>query len=81
MVEIAHNKFVSVEERAKSAGDICEQISSFLIESVHYIVDTGVNICQQWLKNVEKNVVKNEKSRLERNSDKNVADSKCCYLL
>ena len=52
VAEIAHNKFVSVEKRAKSAGDVCEQISSCLIESVHYIVDTGVNICQQWLKNV-----------------------------
>ena len=49
---IALKKFIDVEERAKNAGDVCEQISAFLTESMRYIVDTGVNICQQWLKNV-----------------------------
>ena len=52
VAEIAHSKFVSVEEQSKAAGDVCSQISTFLLESMHYIVDTGVNICQQWLKNV-----------------------------
>jgi AcrR family transcriptional regulator len=50
--EIAQNKFVSVEERAKTEGDVCGQISSFLTESMKYIVDTGLNICQQWVRNV-----------------------------
>jgi len=52
VAEIARSKFAAVEERAKTAGDVCEQISSFLLESMQYIVDTGLNICQQWLKNV-----------------------------
>jgi len=50
--EIARNRFVIAEEAAKAAGDVRGQIASFLMDSIAYIVDTGVNICQQWLKNV-----------------------------
>ncbi|MBQ8974842.1 MAG: hypothetical protein IJ072_03845, partial [Oscillospiraceae bacterium] len=52
VAEIAHNRFVAAERQAKSAGDVCAQVSAFLSESMRYIVNTGVNICQQWLKNV-----------------------------
>lgn len=52
VAEITRLKFAAAEERSKGAGDVCGQISAFLTESMRYIVDTGVNICQQWLKNV-----------------------------
>jgi len=52
VAEIALLDFISVEEQATAVGDVCGQISLFLKESMRYIVDTGVNICQQWLKNV-----------------------------
>jgi len=49
--EIAYTRFAAAEEQAKTADDICGQISAFLAESMKYIADTGLNICQQWLKN------------------------------
>ena len=52
VAEIARSKFVTVEERAKSAGGVGEQITAFLTESMRYIVDTGLGVCRQWLKNV-----------------------------
>ncbi len=52
VAEIANNKFVIAEERAKAAETVKGRIAAFLTESMEYIVDTGLNICQQWLKNV-----------------------------
>jgi len=52
VAEIALKKFVAMEEQARAAGDVRSRIAAFLLQSMRYIVDTGVNICQQWLKNV-----------------------------
>ena len=52
VAEITLAKFAAVEKRAKTAEGVAEQISAFLTESMECIVDAGVNICQQWLKNV-----------------------------
>jgi len=69
VAEITHIKFMAVEERAKAAGDVCAQISSFLTESMKYIVDTGVNICQQWLKNVVEPQDEQGKAKLRYDTD------------
>ncbi len=50
--EIAQTRFLTVEAAARAQQDVCTRIASFLTQSMRYIVETGLNICQQWLKNV-----------------------------
>ncbi|NBK79928.1 TetR/AcrR family transcriptional regulator [bacterium D16-76] len=51
--EIACQNFQQVREQAEKVdGDVCEQITSFLTESMQYIVDSGVKFSQQWVRNI-----------------------------
>ncbi|MGN1089719.1 MAG: TetR/AcrR family transcriptional regulator, partial [Huintestinicola sp.] len=50
--EIAHSNFVRMEEKSMEiSGDVCDRLALFLADSMKYIVDTGIHICRQWLKN------------------------------
>lgn len=49
---IAQQEFFAVQQRAQNIGDVCGRIRVFLTESMRYIVDAGLPICRQWLKNV-----------------------------
>lgn len=50
--EIAHSNFVRMEEKSMEiSGDVCDRLALFLSDSMKYIVDTGIHICRQWLKN------------------------------
>lgn len=50
--EVTHNDYAAFEEKSKKAGTVDRQIACFLDESMRYNVAVGLNICQQWLKNV-----------------------------
>lgn len=51
--EIAHEKFILIEQKSITENkSIEDKIGIFLNESMDYIVETGIKICQQWLKNV-----------------------------
>lgn len=51
VAQIAHEKFVDLEEQAKTGADVCTRLASFLNASMGFIADAGVHICQQWIKN------------------------------
>ena len=67
--EIACDKFLTVEEQARTKGDACGQITFFLTGSIKYIVDTGLPICQQWLKNVVEPEDEQGKEKLARDTE------------
>jgi AcrR family transcriptional regulator len=51
--EIAYSNFAAMQEKSRlSDGDVTDKITSFLTDSMRYIVDTGLRIAQQWVKNV-----------------------------
>ena len=53
MSEIAYANFDSIRDRAiLSNSGAAERIASFLTDSIVYIRDTGLKVCQQWVKSV-----------------------------
>lgn len=63
--EIAHTNFVSMQEKSMQLdGDVCDRLASFLKDSMNYIVETGLKICQQWLKNVVEQENEDGKNKL-----------------
>ncbi|MCD8107211.1 MAG: TetR/AcrR family transcriptional regulator [Oscillospiraceae bacterium] len=51
--EIAKSNFIEMQKKSMEIpGDVCDRLASFLCDSMRYIVETGVKISQQWIKNV-----------------------------
>lgn len=51
--EIAHTNFQQMREQAeKQEGSVSDQITSFLADSMRYIMDTGIKFSQQWVRNI-----------------------------
>lgn len=51
--EIAHTNFQQMREQAeKQEGSVSDQITSFLTDSMRYIMDTGIKFSQQWVRNI-----------------------------
>ena len=50
--EIAQDQFATAEERAREIPDVTGQVWTFLEASMEYIQETGLHVCQQWLRNV-----------------------------
>ena len=49
--EIAHTNFETMREQSnKLTGGICDKIAAFLVESMKYIVKSGIKLSQQWVK-------------------------------
>ena len=49
--EIAHEHFETVRTRSDELeSGVCDKIAAFLMESMKYIVKSGVKLAQQWLK-------------------------------
>ncbi len=47
--EVAYPKFDSILSKARTSGDIWECLASFLMDSIEYISETGVRMCQGWM--------------------------------
>lgn len=63
--EIAQSNFVNIQKKSMQInGDVCDRLSFFLTDSMRYIVETGLKICQQWLKNVVEPQDKDGKRKL-----------------
>ncbi|MCD8124978.1 MAG: TetR/AcrR family transcriptional regulator [Lachnospiraceae bacterium] len=51
--EIAKATFIEMQKKSmKVEGDVCDQLASFLRDSMKYIKESTVKISQQWIKNV-----------------------------
>lgn len=53
VIEIAKTNYREIEEKTNAIdGDVVDRIASFLTGSMKYIVESGLKICQQWIKTV-----------------------------
>ncbi len=63
--EIAHTNFQQMREQAeKQEGSVSDQITSFLTDSMRYIMDTGIKFSQQWVRNIVDSAEQKGKEKL-----------------